>query len=318
MKCPAAVLLGCAALAAQAQPLKLHVPSPDWRDQVIYMVMTDRFDDGNPRNNDQGVGAYDPRRGDKVNGGDFDGLRRRLDYLQALGATAVWVTPPVRNQWHDPMLGYWGYHGYWAQHFKQVDPHLGSLGDYRRLSDALHRRGMYLVQDIVVNHTGNHFEYGPRWSPKDPARDYVPNPRSRPAAAPTQSPFDLNDPRKPAHRRAAIYHWTPAIRDVTRRDEELDFQTSGLDDLNTENPVVRRALRDSHGWWIREAGVDAFRVDTAYHVPPAFFEDFIHSRDRRVPGIAEVARRTGRRDFRVCGEGFGIDAPGDQRFAAKL
>lgn len=310
--------LCAAALGAHAQPLKLHVPSPDWRDQVLYMVMTDRFDDGNPRNNDQGVGAYDPTRGDKVNGGDLAGLQRRLDYLQALGATGVWITPPVLNQWYDPMLGYWGYHGYWAQHFKKMDPHLGSLADYRRLSDALHRRGMVLVQDIVVNHTGNHFEYGPGWRANDPTRGLRLNPRSRPSAAPTQPPFDLIDPRKPAHRRAAIYHWTPAIRDVTRRDEELNFQTSGLDDLNTENPVVRRALRDSYGWWIREVGVDGFRVDTAYHVPPEFFEDFIFSRDARAPGMAEVARRTGRRDFLVFGEGFGIDAPGEDRFSAKL
>lgn len=303
---------------AQQRALKLHVPSPDWRDQVIYFVLTDRFDDGNPRNNDQGLGEHDPREGHKYSGGDLEGLRRRLDYVQALGATALWLTPPVLNQWHDATHGFWGYHGYWASHFKRMDPHVGTLADYRRLSDALHRRGMYLVQDVVVNHTGNFFAYGPGWRADDPAADYRPNTGSRPVLRPLQAPFHLNDPRRADHRRAGIYHWTPDIRDVTVRDEELNFQTSGLDDLNTGSPRVRRALRDSFGHWVREVGVDAFRIDTAYHVPPEFFEDFLYATDPAAPGVAVVARRTGRRDFLAFGEGFGIDAPGQTRYARKL
>jgi glycosidase len=91
-----------------------------------------------------------------------------------------------------------------------------------------------------------------------------------------------------------------------------------LDDLATGNPRVRRALRDSFGYWIRAVGVDAFRVDTAFYVEPEFFHDFIHSRDRRAPGMAEVARRTGRQDFYVFGEGFGIDAPGATAQAERI
>jgi glycosidase len=316
----AAALLAALALPATAQDhgLQLHVPSPDWRDQVIYFVLTDRFDDGNPRNNEQGLGEYDPRQGHMYSGGDIDGIRRRLDYVQALGATALWLTPPVLNQWHDTTHGFWGYHGYWASHFKRMDPHVGTLNDYRRLSDALHRRGMFLVQDIVVNHTGNFFSYGPGWRADDPTQDYRPNTGSRPQSRPLQPPFQLNDPRRAADRRAGIYHWTPDIRDVTVRDEELNFQSSGLDDLNTENPQVRRALRDSFGFWIREVGVDAFRIDTAYHVPPEFFEDFLDAKDKLAPGVARVARRTGRKDFLAFGEGFGIDPPGQTRYTRKL
>jgi glycosidase len=316
----AAALLPTLALPATAQQraLKLHVPSPDWRDQVIYFVLTDRFDDGNLRNNDQGVGAYNPRDGQMVSGGDIEGIGRRLDYVQALGATAVWLTPPVLNQWHDTTHGFWGYHGYWASHFKRMDPHVGTLADYQRLSDALHRRGMYLVQDVVVNHTGNFFSYGPGWRADDPTADFRPNTGSRPHARPLQAPFHLNDPRRAEDRRAGIYHWTPDIRDVTVREEELNFQTSGLDDLNTGNPRVRRALRDSFGYWVRTVGVDAFRIDTAYHVPPEFFEDFLYATDPRAPGVARVAQRTGRRDFLAFGEGFGIDAPGQTRYTRKL
>jgi glycosidase len=301
--------------AAHAAPLKLHVPSPDWRDQVIYFVMTDRFADGDPRNNDQGVGAYDPTRNDRYNGGDLRGVQQRLDYIQGLGATAVWITPPNRNQWVDPLLGFTGYHGYWAQHFRQVDPHVGSLRDYQGLSDALHRRGMYLVQDIVVNHVGNYFDYAGGWDPKDPAKFWVGNPKSKPTAAPTQWPFNLNDPRRAADRQAAIYHWTPALIDVKNPDFTLNHQMSGLDDLNTENPVVQKTLRDSFGWWVRQVGVDALRVDTVFYVPPSFFEDFMHHPSE---GMAAVARKTGRKDFLVFGEGFGIDKPGQVELTRRI
>ncbi len=302
--------LALAAATAVAQPLKLHVPSPDWRDQVVYFVMTDRFDDGDPANNDQGAGEYDPKSNAHYNGGDFAGLRRRLDYIAGLGATTLWITPPVAQLWWDGSAKYGGYHGYWASNFLQVDPHLGSLDDYKALSGDLHGRGMYLMQDIVLNHTGNFFRY-PRgdWRASDPARGWQANLQARPVTAPTQPPFDQNDPRNPAHRAAGIYHWTPEISDFKNPQQLLNWQLSELDDLNTENPAVRRALRQSYGHWLREVGVDAFRVDTAFYVPPALFTDFLHSTDPAAPGISQVARATGRRDFYSVGEGFVTDAP---------
>lgn len=315
-----ALLAACALCvgSAAAGDARLHVPSPDWRDQVIYFVMTDRFDDGDPTNNELGADEYDPKRNSHYSGGDLRGLSRRLDYIRGLGATAVWLTPPVANQWHDPLAQYTGYHGYWAENFKKVDRHLGTLADYRRLSRELHRRGMYLVQDIVLNHTGNFFDYAGGWDVHDPTRFYTPNRDSRPVAAPTQHPFELNDPRRAADRRAGIYHWTPGVVDYKDPRQELDFQMSGLDDLNTDNPVVRRALRDSYGHWIRAAGVDAFRVDTAFYVPPDLFRDFLRAKDPKAPGMFEVARGTGRHGFHVFGEGFGIDQPFDDKQALKI
>lgn len=305
----ACLLLGLATTAA-AQPLQLHVRSPDWRDQVIYFVMTDRFDDGNPANNDQGAGEYDPTSNAHYSGGDFAGLQRRLDYIAGLGATTLWITPPVANLWWDASVNYGGYHGYWASNFLQVDPHLGTLDDYKALSGALHGRGMYLMQDIVLNHTGNFFRY-PRgaWRAGDPAQGWQANVQARPVTVPTQPPFDMNDPRNPAHRAAGIYHWTPEITDFKNPQQLLSWQLAELDDLNTDSPAVRRALRQSYGHWLREVGVDAFRVDTVFYVPPALFTDFLHSRDPAAPGIAEVARATGRRDFYSVGEGFVTDAP---------
>lgn len=113
---------------------------------------------------------------------------------------------------------------------------------------------MYLVQDIVLNHTGNYFSYRDRWRAGDPAHGWEAHDRTPPQARPSQAPFDRNDPRDPAQRAAAIYHWTPDVADYTDPQQESNFQMSGLDDLNTENPVVLRALRRSYAHWIREVG----------------------------------------------------------------
>lgn len=307
-----------AATLDQPSPAAGHVVSPDWRDQVIYFLMIDRFDDGDPTNNDQGAAEYDPADGAKYSGGDLRGVTRRIDYIRGLGATAVWITPPVANQWWNVRGHFSGYHGYWAENFTQVDAHYGTLDDYKALSRTLHAAGMYLVQDIVVNHTANFFAYEGGWNAADPAAHFVLHPDSRGRSAPSQPPFDRNDARDPAQRAAGIYHWTPDITNFADRHQELDYQLAGLDDLNTENPVVRRVLRQSYGHWIREVGVDAFRVDTTFLVPPDFFPDFLHADDIDAPGILRVAEQTGRHDFHLFGEGFGLDKPYDDTSARKL
>ena len=306
--------IACLALVLPVLPApshaqaRLHVPSPDWRDQVVYFVVTDRFDDGDHANNDQGAQEYDPGDGAKYSGGDLAGITRRLDYIQGLGATAVWITPPVANQWWNDRAHYGGYHGYWATDFSALDPHVGTLDDYRTLSSALHARGMVLVQDIVVNHTADFFRYDRAARlPGDPAAGYSRLRDAQGRESPTRPPFSMNDPRDPAQRRAGIYHWTPDIMDFNDPVQLHDWQLAGLDDLDTGNPAVRDALRDAYGHWIRDVGVDAYRVDTAFYVPPAFFRDFLHGGDARHPGILRVAKATGRDAFHVFGEGFGLD-----------
>ena len=317
-----ALVNGCATTAGTPEEapaaLKLHVPSPDWRDQVIYFLMTDRFDDGDPRNNDQGAGEYDPADNSKYSGGDLKGVQRRLDYIRELGATTVWITPPVANQWWNPRVRYGGYHGYWAEHLMEVDAHVGSLQDYRELSDALHRKGMYLVQDVVVNHMGDYFSYAGPWVEEAPARNFQRTPDSRGRNAPTQAPFHLNDATDTTQRETGIYHWTPAINDYKNARQLLDFQMADLDDLDTENPEVRSALRESYGYWIREVGVDGLRVDTAFYVPADYFNDFLHADDPQHPGILKVAVETGRKDFHVFGEGLGIDKPYEEVEARRI
>ncbi len=312
---------GCSDDDEGSRDLLLHVESPDWRDQVIYFIMIDRFDDAVASNNDQGEDEYDPTSNAHYSGGDLPGITRRLDYIQDLGATAIWITPPVANQWWDDKVNFGGYHGYWARNYKEVDEHYGTLDDYKRLSDALHRRGMYLIQDIVPNHTGNFFTWidpadpdavNP-YDPENPKKNFTINQQSRPVLAPTQMPFELNDLLNAEHEAADIYHWTPEIQDFQDPVQEKTWAISDLDDLNTSNPVVRDALRDSFGYWIREVGVDGFRIDTAKFVEHEFWNDFIHSTDPAFPGVNAVAAATGRSDFLTFGEVFETSEPFDDR-----
>ena len=288
-----------------ADALKLQVPSPAWQDQVIYMLFIDRFDDGDPGNNDQGHGEFDPGSGAHFNGGDFDGIIRRLDYLKSLGVTAIWISPPVANQWWSTPYRATGWHGYWAVNFLETDPHFGTLEDYRRLSRELHSRGMYLIQDVVANHTANFYTYDGGYDPADTAKNFrLLEPDSH-QPAPTQPPFHMIDRLNPEHAAANIYHWTPTLQDFTDRHQETQYMLGQLADLNTENPVVISALKDTYKYWISEVGVDAFRVDTAMLVEHEFWNRFLHDGD----GIYAHARQLGKDHFLTFGESVSISGP---------
>ena len=296
----------------------LQVPSPDWREQVVYMLFIDRFNDGNPLNNDQGYGEYNPSLESHFSGGDIQGLRDKLDYLKGLGVTAVWVTPPVLNQWWSTPYEATGWHGYWAVDFKKVDPHFGTLEDYQWLSRELHCRGMYLIQDIVANHTANYFTYDNQYNPDDTAENFrllEPDSHQR---APSQFPFNMVDRLNPEHAAANIYHWTPSVIDYNDPHQEKNYSLGHLADLNTENPVVIEALKDSYKFWIEEAGVDAFRIDTVMLVPHQFWRRFLHDDD----GIYAFAKSKGKESFLTFGEAVRVSQPfersGEERVASYI
>ncbi|MCA8836371.1 MAG: alpha-amylase [Proteobacteria bacterium] len=300
------VLLSCSSEKKASETRNLHVASPDWREQVIYFAMIDRFNDGDTSNNDVGK-YYDPQDARKYSGGDIKGLIEQLDYIKGLGATALWITPPVANQWWNPVQNFSGYHGYWARDHKQVDEHYGTLEDYKNLSHELHQRGMYLIQDIVPNHVGDFFYYDGDYNPADTAENFTVIANNVPVNAPVQEPFNLNDRRNPAHFDASIYHWTPSISDSNDQNQEFNYQLANLDDLNTENPVVIEALKDSFSYWITEVGVDGFRVDTVKYIDHPFWNEFFHGDN----GIEAAARTVNRNDFLYFGEVFENGAPFD-------
>ena len=125
----------------------------DWRDEIIYQIFVDRFADGDPNNNFNvdrtAMGSY--------HGGDWQGIIDKLDYLEALGVTTLWISPVVKNIESD--AGFGSYHGYWTQNFLEVNPHFGDLAKLRELVDACHARNVKVILDIVTNHIGQLFYY---------------------------------------------------------------------------------------------------------------------------------------------------------------
>ena len=156
-------LVGAAMLAAAPASAQ-----PDYRarlaqDEVIYFLLPDRFENGDPANDLGGFSGgrlqtgYDPTHKGFFHGGDLKGLTRRLDYIQRLGATAIWLAPIFKNK---PVQGppgneSAGYHGYWVTDFTQVDPHFGTNADFKAFVDAAHARGMKVYMDIIANHTAD-------------------------------------------------------------------------------------------------------------------------------------------------------------------
>ncbi len=150
----ALVLVVCGCVdpdASKKKVLTSHVE--DWRDEIIYQLMVDRFANGD-LNNDYNVIPDAPAG---YHGGDYQGVIDHLDYLVELGVTTLWISPVVKNVEEDAGVG--GYHGYWTQNFLEVNPHFGDMAKLREMVDACHERGLKVVLDIVTNHIGQLFYY---------------------------------------------------------------------------------------------------------------------------------------------------------------
>lgn len=143
-------LLCATAIPAAAQSAKTDYRARLPQDEVIYFVLPDRFENADPSNDRGGIAGdrlktgYDPTAKGFYHGGDLKGLTRRLDYIQHLGATAIWLGPIFKNKAVQGAPGHEsaGYHGYWITDFTQVDPHLGTNADMIAFVDAAHARGM--------------------------------------------------------------------------------------------------------------------------------------------------------------------------------
>ena len=229
-------------------------------DDVIYLVMTDRFADGNPNNNQPGYAPDEPRG---WHGGDFAGIRQHLDYLQKLGITTLWTTPILSNG-NMPE----SYHGYAAVDLYAVDSHFGSLDDYRRLADDLHARGMKIIFDIVPNHIGVQHP----WVLDPPAADWF------------HGSLDHHEHVKSDFAALVDPHAPPASQfDITH-----GWFTDGMPDLNQENPLVANYLIQNAIWWVETAGLDGFRIDTFPYVDRAFWSQFHRAIHENYPELTTV------------------------------
>jgi cyclomaltodextrin glucanotransferase len=239
---------------------------PEFRDQVLYFIVTDRFCDGNPQNNTgKDAASYDATRTHWYMywGGDLLGIIKRLDYLRGMGISAIWITPVFDQvdslvQMAVPMSPY---HGYWAKDFKRIDEHLVEDPEHVRvfarrdtifhqLIEELHRRGIKLILDVVCNHS----------SPTTPgARGEL---------------FD--DGRKLASYDEDTdqwYHHAGEVVDWNNLDEVQSKSFCGLSDFNEESFAFRSYIKSAIKLWI-DLGCDGLRIDTVKHMPLWFWQEF--------------------------------------------
>lgn len=219
---------------------------------VIYLLMPDRFANGNPENDSHPEMAEKADR-DKQggrHGGDLQGIMDHLDYIEELGATAVWSTPLLED--NDPE---YSYHTYAQSNVYRIDPRYGSNEDYKRLADELHERNMKLLMDYVTNHWG-----AEHWMIKDlPTYNWI-----------HQFPGGDNSQLPEQDRRAGYANsnyrmetqYDPNASDIDRRYCVDGWFVSTMPDLNQSNPLVLNYLIQNALWWIEYAGLDGFRVDT--------------------------------------------------------
>lgn len=322
-----------ASMASAQQPATDSLRDRPPEDEVVYFVLPDRFANGDPQNDRGGIAGdrlahgFDPAHKGFFHGGDLKGLTARLDYLEGMGITAIWFAPIFQNK---PVQGpkgdeSAGYHGYWVTDFTRPDSHFGTMDEFKAFVAAAHARGMKVYMDIITNHTADviryregdatgsyayrslaDYPYSRRGgaggaainegfmghavrTPENFARltdpSYAYTPYVPPAEARVKVPAWLNDP---------IYYHNRGDTTFSGEHSRLgDFV--GLDDLFTEHPRVVAGMIDIYADWIRQTGIDGFRVDTARHVNPEFWQAF-------VPAMRRVAAERGIPNFHIFGE----------------
>ena len=330
-------------------------PETDRRieDEIIYFVLPDRFENGDVSNDRGGIeggqlkDGFDTTDFGFYHGGDLKGLTQRLDYIQGLGMTAIWLTPifennPVQGPGGDESSGY---HGYWITNFTNVDPHIGTRDDFKAFVEAAHARGMKVYMDIITNHTADIIAYRECHDPEVTGGpifrceyryigDY-PWTRRASDGAPINEGFLGDDAvhqteENFANLKEATWAYTPFVPDQfagvkvpewlndpayyhNRGDTDFVDEDSlygdfaGLDDLNTAHPRVVSGMIDIYKDWITRYNVDGFRIDTAKHVRDEFWQAF-------APAILQHAEDLGIEAFHMFGEVY-VDGQKPQHLA---
>jgi glycosidase len=227
---------------------------------ALYLVMTDRFSQGDPAHTAKAEERIRPRG---WHGGDLKGIEQHIDYLKELGVTALWTTPVASN---GSMAD--AYHGYAATDLYAVDAHFGTLAGYRHLSDALHAQGIKLVIDLVPNHIGVEHP----WVLDPPTPDWLHGSLQKHRAIQYDF-YQLVDPH------AAPRTWNGVT---------TGWFTDAMPDLNQENPLVSRYLIQNAMWWVETANLDGIRLDTFPYVDRVFWHDFHASLHQAYPHLTTV------------------------------
>jgi len=328
---------------------KKYHPSPAaWEDQVLYFMMLDRFSDGNERdylgNDGKPVTSGTTLRfqpGDEGNaiqtdadaaawrnaggtwvGGTLKGLASKIGYLQRLGVTAIWVSPIFRQVPYQDT-----YHGYGIQNYLDVDPHFGTRQDLVDMVHTAHAHGIYVILDVILNHSGNVFSYAPdRYWTQDPTSgQWFLDPRwdgntytvagFHDAGGQSSLPFGPVDLKKIPGAWPGGAVWPDDFQSpgtystlghITNWDYDPEYlqgdfmdlkdihQGSGDIDQYIPSPALM-ALFEVYKFWIAYADIDGFRIDTVKHMDPGatrFFASVIH----------EFTERIGKENFYLIGE----------------
>ncbi len=310
----------CLDFEGHEQTPQLTTEVEDWRDEVIYQVLVDRFANGD-LSNDYRLQPSAPAR---YHGGDWRGLENKLPYLQALGVTTLWISPVVKNVETDADVD--GYHGYWAQDFTELNPHFGDIVALRRLVDAAHERDMKVIIDIVTNHVGQVFYYDINLnghadeqlqgngtdSPVLHINEYDPDFDSRGIQAFTSlgeaGPAPIifaNDPATNHMPPSPAVFRNPAV--YNRKGRTLDFDVEeqllrgdfpgGLKDVDTTRCDVKQAYVDVYARIIEQTNADGFRIDTIKHVEHEFWRYFTQR-------VRQRLGEQGKHNFIMFGEAF--------------
>ncbi|MBM6992334.1 MAG: glycoside hydrolase family 13 protein [Prevotella sp.] len=237
---------------------------------VLYMLMPDRFANGNPKND-----AFKTMQ-DKVcdrsepslrHGGDIEGIRQHLDYFNELGVTALWLTPVLENDRPADEGKYSTYHGYATTNYYRVDPRFGTNEDYRNLVIEAHAKGLKVVMDMIFNHCG---DYHP-WNKDMPSKDWFNHPH-----------YGLQ----------TSYKLTPVLdpyaSEIDKEETVGGWFVSSMPDLNQKNPHVMKYLIQNSEWWIETVGIDGIRMDTYPYADRGGMADWMKAIDREYPNFNTV------------------------------
>jgi neopullulanase len=226
------------------------------RDDVIYLIMPDRFADGDPSNDrlPGSTGIYDRNNPMSYHGGDLRGIREHLGYLHDLGVTTLWLTPVWKNTDSD-------YHGYHVVDFYALDDHMGSMQEYQALVADTHKLGMKVLIDYVVNHTGPHHA----WANDPPTSTWLHG--------------------TPAHHLEPSYDFSGLVDPHASPREYLHtldgWFVDKLPDLNPDDPALALYLAQNAMWWTEMAQLDGFRLDTFPYSSRQFWSGW-HQRLRQI------------------------------------
>ena len=231
-------------------------------DDIIYMILTDRFYDGNSTNNGTLNQEYRPGDLKYTQGGDWQGIIDKIQYIKNLGVTAIWISPPQKNELLSRDGNESGYHGYFTNDYYSTDPHFGDKSKLIELVNTAHANGIKVILDAVPNHTADYLD----------GTSTVYSPSTYSPAAP------FNNPN--------WYHHNGDILDYNDYNQLVNNDMGGLDDLDQSNPDAKAAILDAYSKWVNDIGFDGIRIDATSSLPKTFISEFENTLG--VPTFGEV------------------------------